>query len=304
MNNFKDGFAEHLRLLLTNDATITADYAMRQRRLSHHLRPCHLHACKDLHDGERHAAVADQIARGDARRKRRHHLSSRRHFRIRRHATSSPFPISRIPIRRLSAGPASLCRTSAIPASMVLASRRPISSNLAPNYDLTFLPIFTTEQGVLAKADWRHRLANGSYTIDAAGIYQLDTNQDAARRYALARGCADAKAISPSIAIGTGAGTARSSATGLPGHIQARWPRRGDQPSSISPASTTVTISRLRRSTSIRWTPEEHEDFYPYAVPYIQHSYTLDQPVLGGEFGLDWNVYSLHRTDPVLRFRS
>src|SRR5438128_6006274 len=30
MNNFKNGFAEHLRLLLTNDATITAEYATRQ----------------------------------------------------------------------------------------------------------------------------------------------------------------------------------------------------------------------------------------------------------------------------------
>jgi LPS-assembly protein len=45
---------------------------------------------------------------------------------------------------------------------------------LAPNYDLTFSTLLTTKQGALFKGEWRHRLLDGSYSIRAAGIFQLD----------------------------------------------------------------------------------------------------------------------------------
>jgi LPS-assembly protein len=45
---------------------------------------------------------------------------------------------------------------------------------LAPNYDFTLTPKFTTHQGPLVQGEWRHRLLNGSYTIRASGIFQLD----------------------------------------------------------------------------------------------------------------------------------
>ena len=47
---------------------------------------------------------------------------------------------------------------------------------LAPNYDLTLSPRFTSQQGVLMQGEFRHRLESGSYTIRAAGIWQLDKN--------------------------------------------------------------------------------------------------------------------------------
>lgn len=43
---------------------------------------------------------------------------------------------------------------------------------LAPNYDFTFRPRYMTEQGVLWQGDWRHRTADGQYTIKFAGIDQ------------------------------------------------------------------------------------------------------------------------------------
>ena len=45
---------------------------------------------------------------------------------------------------------------------------------LAPNYDVTLTPTFSSKQGLLMQAEWRHRLVNGSYSIKAAGIFQLD----------------------------------------------------------------------------------------------------------------------------------
>ena len=45
---------------------------------------------------------------------------------------------------------------------------------LAPNYDFTFAPMITSRQGPLLQGEFRQRLMDGSYTIRAAGIFQLD----------------------------------------------------------------------------------------------------------------------------------
>ena len=43
---------------------------------------------------------------------------------------------------------------------------------LAPNYDFTFYPMYTSRQGVLWQGEWRHRLESGQYYIKGAGIDQ------------------------------------------------------------------------------------------------------------------------------------
>jgi LPS-assembly protein len=45
---------------------------------------------------------------------------------------------------------------------------------IAPDYDATFNPRFTTRQGVLFQGEFRQRLINGGYQIRAYGIDQLD----------------------------------------------------------------------------------------------------------------------------------
>jgi LPS-assembly protein len=50
----------------------------------------------------------------------------------------------------------------------------PFFWDIAPDYDATFNPRFTTQQGVLMQAEFRQRLLNGSYSIRAYGIDQLD----------------------------------------------------------------------------------------------------------------------------------
>ena len=50
----------------------------------------------------------------------------------------------------------------------------PFFWNLAPNYDLTLTPTLLSRQGFLAELEWRHRLANGAYSIRASGLHQAD----------------------------------------------------------------------------------------------------------------------------------
>jgi LPS-assembly protein len=54
------------------------------------------------------------------------------------------------------------------------ALETPFYWSIAPDYDATFNPRFTTRQGVLLQAEFRQRLINGSYQIRAYGIDQLD----------------------------------------------------------------------------------------------------------------------------------
>lgn len=48
----------------------------------------------------------------------------------------------------------------------------PYFFNLAPNYDITLEPLYMSRQGLFLKGEWRHRLANGEYTVKLAGINQ------------------------------------------------------------------------------------------------------------------------------------
>jgi LPS-assembly protein len=41
---------------------------------------------------------------------------------------------------------------------------------IAPNMDFTFSPMLASNKGLLVKGLWRHRVANGQYTVDLAGI--------------------------------------------------------------------------------------------------------------------------------------
>ncbi len=59
----------------------------------------------------------------------------------------------------------------------------PYFINLAPNMDLTLTPTVLSNQGFLGQAEFRQRLLNGSYSIRASGIYQLDPSAFAASPY-------------------------------------------------------------------------------------------------------------------------
>jgi LPS-assembly protein len=50
----------------------------------------------------------------------------------------------------------------------------PIFWALAPDYDLTFTPIYYTQQGFFGNAEWRQRFEHGEYYIRATGIDELN----------------------------------------------------------------------------------------------------------------------------------
>jgi LPS-assembly protein len=59
----------------------------------------------------------------------------------------------------------------------------PYFFDLAPNYDLTVTPSVYTRQGAMLSGEWRHRLLNGAYNIQASGIFQADPGAFVAAPY-------------------------------------------------------------------------------------------------------------------------
>jgi LPS-assembly protein len=103
------------------------------------------------------------------------------------------FSAFRLPIFRIFAPDATVKRKSGVLTPNYIWSTSlgygigiPYFFNLAPNYDLTVTPTYLSRQGFLGKAEWRHRLLNGSYSIRAAGIFQEDPTAFSAAPYGAA----------------------------------------------------------------------------------------------------------------------
>jgi len=89
------------------------------------------------------------------------------------------FPIAYLPY--LSAPDPTVKRKSGLLPPITTSSSRigysfgiPFFWAIAPDYDLTLTPVYTTRQGFLLSAEWRQRLINGAYFIRGAGISQQD----------------------------------------------------------------------------------------------------------------------------------
>lgn len=295
-NRFRDGFAEHLRLLLTNDATITAEYARRSDGVITVYTKVTYTRCKTcvLPDGTpvwqiKSAEVTHNEDEGTI-----YHRDATFEF--------LGLPVLWLPY--LSHPDPTVDRRSGflIPSfgyssEYGFGAEIPYFWALAPNYDITFRPLFTTKQGPLARAEWRHRLPKGQYSIDAGAIYQLDTDLRPPgdrhfRGFARTKGDFD---INERWTWGWDV-TATTDETFM---------RRYD----IDERTELLSYGHLTGLDGRNYFTAralhfqgllagDDEATFPLVLPYVRHSYTFDRPVLGGEFGIDTNAYSLTRDEP------
>jgi LPS-assembly protein len=298
MNNFKDGFAEHLRLLLTNNATIIADYAVRQDGYLTVYDNVIYTACKEctVSNGGPLWRLKSREVTHNEREGNIYHRDATFEFGGRDIITLPYFSHADPTVKR---------RTGFLAPKFSYANvygvgvETPYFWNLAPNYDLTFRPVFTTNQGVLGKAEWRHRLANGAYGVNVAGIYQLDTDQPSPGDTEFRGGARTIGTFSLNQYWNWGwDGTVVSDETFLDKY---KIDSREEAENKLYVVGVRDRNYFLAQALNFQPLDEdEDEDFYPTAVPYVQHSYIFDQPMLGGEFGYSWNVYSLHRGDSIV----
>ena len=175
---------------------------------------------------------------------------------------------------------------------------------LSPTYDLTLTGHYYPRQGFLGEAEWRQRFDSGFYSLKAAGIMQQDPD-------AFETGRVDTEETTRWM-VGT-----KGSFT-----INPRWNFGWDALLQSDPNfSRTYQIegfSQQRRIDKVYLTGlddrnyfdirflkfrvqdrfrDERDPLQPWVLPSLDYSYTLDDPVAGGEMGFDVNLQVVHRSN-------
>ncbi|MGE0751165.1 MAG: LPS-assembly protein LptD [Variibacter sp.] len=182
----------------------------------------------------------------------------------------------------------------------------PYFFNLAPDYDLTVAPMYTTRQGLLMYGEWRQHLINGAYNIRAAGIFQQDrgafTGTSGDRDF---RGGIQTKGdfrLSEKWSYGW-SGAVVTDNTFIQDY-------RALNPGDTAIVSQAYLFGRGDRSYFdarllhfYGLSPIDIQKQLPVVHPLIDYKYVFDRPVFGGELGFNVNVLSLSRQqadfDPV-----
>jgi len=184
---------------------------------------------------------------------------------------------------------------------------------LAPDYDLTLAPRFTTGQGPLMQAEWRQRLENGSFTIRGAGLYQFDRDYFIRDTGVPTSGWRDWRgsiestgrfALSPRWIWGWDA-VAVSDPTFFQNYrIRSLQAQSGDLVSFglTEGVSQVFLAGRGDRSyfdvRAMHYTGFSEADIQsqlPVIHPVMDYTKTLDTPIFGGEVGYTLNLTSLSR---------
>ncbi len=169
-DDFRDGFVQSLSVVSKDDTRIAAERATRREGnvtefINGKFTPCKstgdmpplwcISAARVIHDKE-----ATTIAYHDAQ------------FEL------FGQPIVYVPYFE-HADPSVKRKTGLLPPGFGVSSNNlgffvemPYYFALAPNYDFLFNPMYTAKQGVVWQGEWRHRLANGMYTIKFSGLDQ------------------------------------------------------------------------------------------------------------------------------------
>jgi LPS-assembly protein len=294
--NFKEGFARHVRALLTNDVTITADYARRYENGITVYEKASYTACVDcVSDG---GTPAWQIVAREAK----HDLQTRTIYYSDARLEFGGVPVFWTPYLAYP-DPTVKRRTGFLLPSFYSGHAgagvtTPFFWDIAPNMDLTFSPMWTTQQGVLGDVEWRHRLSSGMYSARVFGIYELDPedNEAVSRPWRTAARTQGDFEIDETWNWGWDA-TAVSDRDFFSDYDL------DDRDMLASYVHVTGLADRnYTKAQVIGWqtlSDSDNPEEMPVALPFITGDYVLEPDVLGGELSFRVNAYSLQRQESV-----
>ncbi|MCX7345907.1 MAG: LPS assembly protein LptD [Alphaproteobacteria bacterium] len=292
-DKFKEGFANHVKALLTNDVTITSRYARRYENGITVFEQATYTACKTCVT-EGGTPVWQIVARETT-----HDEATRTLYYRDAKLEIGGVPVAYTPY--FSYPDPSVKRRSGflIPGlhygnDYGFGISTPYFWALAPNADLTIAPRFMTEQGVLGDVEWRHRLANGMYSVRGYGLYELDPDrtEDVDSRW---RGAVQSDGrfdINRNWSWGWDA-TAVSDR-----EFFDDYDINTDNMITSSFYVTGLDDRNYASAQALHYRTllkEESQDQLPVALPYVTANYIFDQTVFGGELGLDIDAYSISR---------
>jgi LPS-assembly protein len=295
-DTFREGFAHHVRALLTNDVTITAQYARRYENGITVYEKATYTACVDcVSEG---GTPAWQIVAREAK----HDLQERTIYYRDARLEFGGVPVFWTPYLAYP-DPTVKRRTGFLLPSFYTGHAgfgvtTPFFWDIAPNMDLTFSPMWTTQQGVLGDVEWRHRLSSGMYSARLYGIYELDSddNLDVSRAWRTAGRTVGAFQINDDWNWGWDATAVSDRDFFFDYDLDDR-----DMLASYVHA-TGLSDRNYTKAQVIGWqtlSDTDDPEEMPVALPFIQGDYVLEPEVLGGELSFRVNAYSLQRQESV-----
>jgi LPS-assembly protein len=291
-NRFKLGFAKKLKALLTNNVTITSDYAKRLDGGITVFENAHYTACKNC-DTKSGAPlwelVSDQTTH-DQPAKDLIHVNPRLKI---GGVTVAGLPYLRHPDPSVKRRTGWLIPKAHFGKAYGASVEAPYFWAVAPDKDVTFRPQMTLYQGLLADAEYRQRTATGLFSIRGMGIYELSPGRTIEPdRWRGALKTNGAFALNNDWNWGWNATLAsdhgfldnydldNSRIAQNEVYLKGLWDRNyvSAQALNFSALSDDVNSSSL-----------------PTALPYVNGEHYFDQPIMGGELSLNWSAYSISR---------
>jgi LPS-assembly protein len=291
-NKFKQGFADHVRALLTNDVTITADFAKRVEGGITTFEHASYTACKDCETRSGHPLweITTTKTIHNSEDKTLYHYNPTLRF--------DGIPVAWLPYaempdptvkRRSGFLPPNFSHTNAYGFGVTT----PYFLELGPSADLTFNPIMTTRQGPVADIEYRKALQSGSFNVRGYGAYQFTrdehTNNERWRGAVVSAGNFKLNDVWD----WGWDGTLVSDKSFLD-----QYDFNKDKSANSQIYITGMADRNYFSAQAIHFQTfdsAENQHYYPDALPYVNSEYTFDQAILGGELGFDWSVYSLTR---------
>lgn len=292
-NKFKQGFADHIEALLTNNAIIKARYMERVNGDITVFENVSYTACKDGTSRDRHPVweiVTDKTTHDNASHNLYHENPRLKIGGVT--VLAAPYWVQPDPtVHRRTGWLAPSAKFGDLYGAGIVA---PYFWALAPNYDVTLTPVITAKQGLSGDVEWRHRLVSGQYNIQAFGAYQLNptTAVDDNQKW---RGALKTKGdfnINADWNWGW-QGTFASDQSFLSHYNY----------DSALIAENNVHITGLWDQTYISAQTLDFEslnarvdpNYLPSSLPYVTGEKIISDAALSGDLKFNWNAYSIHR---------
>jgi LPS-assembly protein len=171
---------------------------------------------------------------------------------------------------------------------------------IAPDKDITFRPRLTTHQGPVADVEYRQATKTGRFSLRGRGVYELSpgrTDEDDRLRGALSTK-GDFKlnddwnwgwsgVVATDRTFLTDYDYRNSSITKNEFYVRGLWDR------------SYVSAQALNFAA---FDDDVDGDSLPTALPYLTGEHYFAEPVLGGEFSINWSAYALARDESSIPF--
>lgn len=298
-NHFRDGILNHIKMLLTNRATITADHLRRVHGTTWIYEKAHYTACYDCktrHGDPVWEIVANRVTH-DTKGHNLYYDEPR--FRI-GGATVAGLPYLAMPDPSVTRRSGFLSPDIQFQNVYGVGLSTPYFWAISPSTDLTFRPIWTLQQGPVADVEWRQALEDGSYSIRGVGVHQFTPKpvpDNDTWRGAIETKGRFKEGTDWSWGWDGTFQTDRSflNSYGLDGRSYAvndiYATRIADQN-----YFSAQFLNFGAMDTTV------NPDTLPYAMPFITGETILRDTPIGGQFNFNYNAYSIHRASNWVAF--